>query len=204
MFSWWWSGRPGVLQLMGSKRVGHDWATDLIWSDLPGPSTHFIIHHSLLSFLFIPCPEMTHPEVKVGRAMGVNHGTLKREVCLVWCESYLGTLFCALLCVSSCSRALAPLWQILIEPLMWAGYQLRALLLNLGGRWERRESEAQSDSLIRSLLLLSQITVKIIVLLLPCYSIFGKLFHLSGPCLLICKLGGWLGHLLANEESLCF
>ena len=27
--SWWWTGRPGVLQLMGSQRVGHDWATEL-------------------------------------------------------------------------------------------------------------------------------------------------------------------------------
>ena len=25
--SWWWTGRPGVLQFMGSQRVGHDWAT---------------------------------------------------------------------------------------------------------------------------------------------------------------------------------
>ena len=32
--SWWWTGRPGVLWFMGSQRVGHDWATDLIWSDL--------------------------------------------------------------------------------------------------------------------------------------------------------------------------
>ena len=24
---WWWTGRPGVLQFMGSQRVGHDWAT---------------------------------------------------------------------------------------------------------------------------------------------------------------------------------
>ena len=29
-----WTGRPGVLQFMGSQRVGHDWATDLIWSDV--------------------------------------------------------------------------------------------------------------------------------------------------------------------------
>ena len=29
--SWWWAGRPGVLWFMGSQRVGHDWATDLIW-----------------------------------------------------------------------------------------------------------------------------------------------------------------------------
>ena len=30
--SWWWTGRPGMLRFMGSQRVGHDWATDLIWS----------------------------------------------------------------------------------------------------------------------------------------------------------------------------
>ena len=29
--SWWWTGRPGVLWFMGLQRVGHDWATDLIW-----------------------------------------------------------------------------------------------------------------------------------------------------------------------------
>ena len=27
--SWWWTGRPGVLQSVGSQRVGHDWATEL-------------------------------------------------------------------------------------------------------------------------------------------------------------------------------
>ena len=27
--SWWWIGKPGVLQSMGSQRVGHDWATEL-------------------------------------------------------------------------------------------------------------------------------------------------------------------------------
>ena len=30
--SWWWSGRPGVLQSMGSQRVGHDWVTELNWT----------------------------------------------------------------------------------------------------------------------------------------------------------------------------
>ena len=28
-WSQWWTGRPGVLWLMGSQRVGHDWATEL-------------------------------------------------------------------------------------------------------------------------------------------------------------------------------
>ena len=29
--SWWWTERPGVLQSMGSQRVGHDWATERNW-----------------------------------------------------------------------------------------------------------------------------------------------------------------------------
>ena len=29
--SWWWAGRPGMLQFMGSQRVGHNWATELNW-----------------------------------------------------------------------------------------------------------------------------------------------------------------------------
>ena len=30
--SWWWTGKPGVLQPMGSQRVAHDWATKLNWT----------------------------------------------------------------------------------------------------------------------------------------------------------------------------
>ena len=29
---WWWIGKPGMLQSMGSQKVGHDWATDLNWT----------------------------------------------------------------------------------------------------------------------------------------------------------------------------
>ena len=29
--TWWWTGKPGVLQSMGSQRVGHDW--ELNWTD---------------------------------------------------------------------------------------------------------------------------------------------------------------------------
>ena len=31
--SWWWTGRPGVLRFIGSQRVGHDWATELKWTE---------------------------------------------------------------------------------------------------------------------------------------------------------------------------
>jgi len=32
--NWWWTGKPGVLQSMGLQKVGHDWATELNWTEL--------------------------------------------------------------------------------------------------------------------------------------------------------------------------
>ena len=32
--SWWWTGRPGVLQCMGSQRVEHNWGTEPNWTEL--------------------------------------------------------------------------------------------------------------------------------------------------------------------------
>ena len=31
---WWWTGKSGMLQSMGSQRVGHGWATELNWGTL--------------------------------------------------------------------------------------------------------------------------------------------------------------------------
>ena len=31
--SWWWTGKPCVLQSMGSQRVRDDWVTELNWTD---------------------------------------------------------------------------------------------------------------------------------------------------------------------------
>ena len=58
--SWWWTGRSGVLRFMGSQRVGHDWATELNWTE---DDTNFIwedwyssnnvyFHKTLLHFLY--------------------------------------------------------------------------------------------------------------------------------------------------------
>ena len=41
--SWWWTGKPGVLQSMGLQRVGHDWATELNWK----------LHICLSNFMYI-------------------------------------------------------------------------------------------------------------------------------------------------------
>ena len=50
--SWWWTGRPGVLWFMGSQRVGHNWATELNWTELKitadGDCSHESKRHLLL------------------------------------------------------------------------------------------------------------------------------------------------------------
>ena len=46
--SWWWTGRPGVLWLMGSQSVGHNWVTELNWTEP--------IHGSLCLYICFPTP----------------------------------------------------------------------------------------------------------------------------------------------------
>ena len=40
--SWWWTGRPGLLWFMGSQRVGHNWATELNWTELKSINGHLL------------------------------------------------------------------------------------------------------------------------------------------------------------------
>ena len=49
--SWWWTGRPGVLQFMGSQRVEHDWVTELNWML---PKAH-LTSHSRMSGSVLCC-----------------------------------------------------------------------------------------------------------------------------------------------------
>ena len=45
---WWWSGRPGVLQFLGSQRIRHDWAIELcicqVQSPTLSPSLIFLVN----------------------------------------------------------------------------------------------------------------------------------------------------------------
>ena len=34
--SWWWTGRPGVIQFTGLQRIGHGWTTEPYWTELTG------------------------------------------------------------------------------------------------------------------------------------------------------------------------
>ena len=58
--SWWWTGRPGVLQSMGSQRVRHNWVTVLNWYPFEScfsldisPGVEFLDHMAALCLVFI-------------------------------------------------------------------------------------------------------------------------------------------------------
>ena len=77
--SWWRTGRPGVLQSTGSQGVGHNWATELNWTDTVLCSGCINIHpinsvggftslHTLYSiyclWIFSPEPVLEQPEIQ--------------------------------------------------------------------------------------------------------------------------------------------
>ena len=45
--SWWWTGRPGMLQSVGSQRVRHDWATELNWPGCLPSCPVVLLNHNL-------------------------------------------------------------------------------------------------------------------------------------------------------------
>ena len=51
--SWWWTGRPGVLQFMGSQRVGHNWATELNWITYNGGESRKEYIYNGITLLYI-------------------------------------------------------------------------------------------------------------------------------------------------------
>ena len=68
--SWWWTGKPGVLQSRGLQRVGHDWGTELNWTD---PSQY-------------PCRKMSMDR---GAWRATVHEVTKNQTCLSeWAHSH--------------------------------------------------------------------------------------------------------------------
>ena len=41
---WWWTGRPSMLLSMGLQTVGHNWVTELNWTELIGFPSHSWSH----------------------------------------------------------------------------------------------------------------------------------------------------------------
>ena len=68
--SWWWTGRPGVLQPMGLQRVGHDWETKLNWIELKVTQLCLTLlwfpRQEYWSGLLFPSPgDLSHPGMEL-------------------------------------------------------------------------------------------------------------------------------------------
>ena len=62
--SWWWTGRPGMLQFMGLQKIGHDWVTELNWEKVL-----FVIFNALFT-----CSEVVVAQLcsTLGEPMGCS------------------------------------------------------------------------------------------------------------------------------------
>ena len=62
--SWWWTGKPCVLQSMGSQRVGHSWATELNWTELYFPRSISLSFKEGLDYIFTKiCSRFFHMHI---------------------------------------------------------------------------------------------------------------------------------------------
>ena len=61
--SWWWTGRPGVLWFMRSQRVGHDWATELNWTEESLMTRESV--HALMWSDATPCTQFDYWKIYV-------------------------------------------------------------------------------------------------------------------------------------------
>ena len=98
---WWWTGRPGVLQFMGSQRVGHDWVTELNYSLLEvGTNTNQLdCFNSFAQYLSV--------------------STFIPNLPAVWPHGCVQTLINFLLSQRKCSFSVWPvLSQLLYKPLL--------------------------------------------------------------------------------------
>ena len=59
--NWWWTGKPGVLQSMGSQRVRHDWVTELTFKLTYSSSLHFLKSPFPFSWIFGCTPRNVGP-----------------------------------------------------------------------------------------------------------------------------------------------
>ena len=129
---------PGVLRFMGSQRVGHDWATDLIWSESPSKILQFYewTFFEVFSYSWFYLVSWT-PRKEVRSLVfytwgaGPQRGRLvcpkSPWICVRACVrlwlSFSGPLSLLLGCLPQCLQCPQRLWcqQMLWMPFSWVG-----------------------------------------------------------------------------------
>ena len=97
--SWWWTGKPGVLQSMGSQRLRHDWATELnctfpIWNQFTVPCLVLTVP-SLFAYRFLKRQVRWSDSpisLRIFRSLSAPHS--QRLYCSQWsrCRCFPGIL----------------------------------------------------------------------------------------------------------------
>ena len=70
--SWWWTGKPGMLQSMGLERVGQDWATKLNWTEWnsrEGTQLHLLTENWIKDLLSMAQPIITRPSFPLSQSL---------------------------------------------------------------------------------------------------------------------------------------
>ena len=93
--SWWWTGKPGMLQSMGWQRVGHNWVTELNWtatapSTKASSSVDTFLQATILIVLFFSLSEIDYIWItfKFNALISIFEGPFPAEI-----EISLGFLF---------------------------------------------------------------------------------------------------------------
>ena len=83
---WWWTGRPGMLQSMGLKRVRSDWTTEQQQQNLPSPHKYWLLFLPVaLQYLFFPsCASY----LTSAQALANILFTYPQKLCIIWTNHF--------------------------------------------------------------------------------------------------------------------
>ena len=112
--SWWWTGRPGMLWFMGSQRVGHDWVTELNWTDFFWTFRWFRIVFLTLEL----CGNLFY-FLKLSGSVPFSHFYLDSSPPSHLYLSYFISIFWAFFLFSQCGALAGQFGEILGPRLLW-------------------------------------------------------------------------------------
>ena len=87
----WWTGKPSMLQSMGSRRVGHDWVTELNWTETMVEVMKIIVtslkrSHASTATRSVPSPAAGHHRPRLRWRLLDTHREVQDSLLWVHCS----------------------------------------------------------------------------------------------------------------------